>query len=77
MFLANWQSYGLKEVPNVGDNAVHASASPFEGLAERMNWLQLDPKTDAFGAKVLEILGESTLKECRTVLRVPHVNLGT
>ena len=22
------------------DNGVHASASPFEGLAERMNWLE-------------------------------------
>jgi hypothetical protein len=30
---------GLKEVPNVGDNGVHASASPFEALAERLNWL--------------------------------------
>ena len=25
--------------PNTGDNGVHASASPFEALAERMNWV--------------------------------------
>ena len=35
----NWKEYGLAEIPNVGDNAVHASASPFEALCERMNWL--------------------------------------
>lgn len=63
MFLANWEQYGLKSVPNVGDNAVHASASPFEALAERMNWLQMDAKEDAFGAKVLEVIGEKKLKE--------------
>merc|ERR1719163_317174 len=30
MILAKWQELGLKDVPNVGDNGVHASASPFE-----------------------------------------------
>ncbi len=37
-----WQEYGLSFEPNVGDNCVHASASPFEGLAERLNWLKAD-----------------------------------
>ena len=36
---AGWEGLGLKAPCNGGDNAVHASASPFEGLAERMNWL--------------------------------------
>lgn len=36
---ASWQSLGLSAVPNVGDNGVHASASPFEACAERCNWL--------------------------------------
>merc|ERR1711957_574404 len=34
-----WESLKLKSVPNTGDNGVHASASPFEALAERSNWL--------------------------------------
>merc|ERR1712151_885404 len=37
--LASWKALGLPSEPNTGDNCVHASASPFEGLAERMNWL--------------------------------------
>ena len=37
--LAEWEALGLAAAPNVGDNGVHASASPFEGMAERMNWL--------------------------------------
>jgi hypothetical protein len=43
--LHTWEEYGLAAVPNTGDNCVHASASPFEGLAERMNWLQRDPES--------------------------------
>jgi hypothetical protein len=38
MILRDWENLGLAYVPNVGDNGVHASASPFEGLAEKMNW---------------------------------------
>ena len=43
---------------------VHASASPFEGLAERMNWLALAPADDVFG-KVLLAAGipEETIKK--------------
>jgi nucleoside diphosphate kinase len=37
---AQWQALGLKAEPDVGDNGVHASASPFEALAERMNWCE-------------------------------------
>jgi nucleoside diphosphate kinase len=33
--LDKYSDLGLAEVPNVGDNGVHASASPFEALAER------------------------------------------
>jgi hypothetical protein len=43
--LDKYKELGLKSKPNTGDNGVHASASPFEGLAERCNWL---------GAKVEE-----------------------
>jgi len=37
---ADWKALGLGAEPNTGDNAVHASASPFEGMAERTNWLK-------------------------------------
>jgi len=60
---ANWQSLGLKAQPDVGDNGVHASASPFEALAERMNWLGADMATDPFGAAMLSAgLSADTIK---------------
>lgn len=49
-----WKDLGLKAKPNVGDNGVHASASPFEGLAEKANWLQADVEKDTFGKKLLD-----------------------
>ena len=60
----DWEKLGLKAPCNGGDNAVHASASPFEGLAERMNWLALAPADDVFG-KVLLAAGvpEETIKK--------------
>lgn len=50
---ADWQALGLETPPNTGDNGVHASASPFEGLAERMNWLKVPLEHDPFGALLL------------------------
>jgi hypothetical protein len=35
----HWKKMGLATEPNVGDNGVHASASPFEALCERLNWV--------------------------------------
>ena len=34
-----WESIHLPLQPNVSDNAIHASAGPFEGLVERFVWL--------------------------------------
>jgi len=61
--LADWKTLGLKSEPNVGDNGVHASASPFEGLAERMNWLETPCRRDAY-CKALVRAGvrEATIK---------------
>jgi len=50
---ADWEKLGLKTPCNTGDNAVHASASPFEGLAERHNWLAVPIKDDPFGAALI------------------------
>jgi len=43
----------LKAEPNVGDNGVHASASPFEALAERLNWMGARLEEDPFGQAML------------------------
>jgi len=50
---ADWKSLSLKGEPNVGDNGVHASASPFEALAERLNWMGAKLEDDAFGKAML------------------------
>jgi len=49
----DWKALGLKYEPNVGDNGVHASASPFEALAERNNWLSAPIADDSFGAALI------------------------
>lgn len=54
MIYNQWQPLGLASEPNVGDNGLHASASPFEALAERMNWLGGKLESDAFGAQLLK-----------------------
>lgn len=54
LIMKDWESLGLKAEPDTGNNGVHASASPFEGLAERMNWLGKECKSDPFGAALLE-----------------------
>ena len=44
----------MESPPNKGDNGVHASASPFEGLAEKCNWLGASVETDDFGKALIE-----------------------
>jgi len=51
--LEQYVALGLTTKPNTGDNGVHASASPFEALAERMNWLGQPIETDAYGKGLL------------------------
>jgi hypothetical protein len=64
MIYADWKNLGLAAVPNTGDNGVHASASPFEGLAERMNWLKVVPQEDEFGSELLAAgLAEETIQK--------------
>jgi hypothetical protein len=54
LILNHWEILDLGYKPNVGDNGVHASASPFEALAERNNWLKVPIEEDSFGQKLLE-----------------------
>ena len=51
--LDSYKKLGLKSKPNTGDNGVHASASPFEAMAERINWLGASAEADAFGKGML------------------------
>jgi len=72
--LADWKALGLKSEPNTGDNGVHASASPFEGMAERMNWLGQTCRKDAFCAALVKAgVKEATIKHWSVD---PQVNLG-
>ena len=41
VILQKYKELGLSTKPNKGDNSIHASASPFEGFFEKLNWLQL------------------------------------
>jgi len=63
LILNDWAKLGLAYKPNVGDNGVHASASPFEGLAERLNWLGASVTSDPFGKALLDAgIPEPTIK---------------
>ena len=64
--LGKWEALGLASAPNTGNNCVHASASPFEGFAERTNWLKekYTLASDPFGKLMLDAgIPEATLKE--------------
>lgn len=63
LILDSWEDLGLSSAPNKGDNGVHASASPWEGCAEKMNWLSRALKEDPFGKTLLDAgISEETLK---------------
>jgi len=53
LILDKWQELGLATEPNVGDNGVHASASPFEAMAERNNWLGVALDQDPFAQALM------------------------
>lgn len=52
--LDKYKKLGLPSKPNNSDNGVHASASPFEGLAEKANWLGRKLQDDPFGKALLD-----------------------
>jgi hypothetical protein len=50
----DWKELGLEEEPNTALNGVHASAGPFEGLVERINWCGTEIASDRFGEALLD-----------------------
>lgn len=62
--LDDYKTLGLESEPDKGDNGVHGSASPFEGFAERLNWLNRSIKDDDFGTALLSAgLAKKRIKE--------------
>lgn len=60
----DWKKLGLPAEPDTSDNGVHASASPLEGLAEKVNWLETDVAMEPFGAALLANgVSRETIKE--------------
>lgn len=53
MIMSDWKELGLKTEPTTGDNGVHASASPLEGLGERANWLKMPLEKDDFATALV------------------------
>jgi nucleoside diphosphate kinase len=53
MIYAKWEELGLKAQPDVGDNGMHGSASPFEAMAELCNWTGSEVEKESFGAAML------------------------
>jgi len=61
---AGWKDLELPSEPNTGENCCHASASPFEGLCERMNWLGYTAQRDSWGKALLDAgVRAATIKE--------------
>jgi len=61
--LDNYAALGLKDQPDVQQNGVHASASPFEALCEKTNWLGSKVEEDPMGDELLrKSVPESTIK---------------
>lgn len=62
--LEKYEDLGLATKPDTGDNGVHASASPFEALAERVNWLGATVEKDEFGKGLLSSgVSKDTIKK--------------
>jgi len=48
-----YEEFGLASKPDRNNNAVHASASPLQGLIERCNWLPREVRDDEYGQILL------------------------
>jgi nucleoside diphosphate kinase len=55
LIMSRWEELGLSAQPSTGQNGVHGSASPLEGLAEKANWLGVKLEDDAFGKSLVAL----------------------
>lgn len=68
---ANWSDLGLPGECTMGDNGVHASASPLEGLSEKMNWLEKKIEEEPFGIALTKFgVDAETIKKWNVDCRV-------
>jgi len=68
-----WQALGMASQPTIGENGIHASASPFEAFVERCNWRSHQLGEDPFGELLLDAgFPENTLQAWR---RDPQVTI--
>merc|ERR1712187_350656 len=75
---ADWEKLGLQARPWIGENGIHASASPFEALAERCNWLGKPLEEDDFGKHLLSAgLKHDLLEAWRLDPQIVLANGGT
>jgi hypothetical protein len=51
--LSKWRDLGLPSEPTFGQNGVHASAGPLEGLKERLVWAGAALESDAFATALM------------------------
>jgi nucleoside diphosphate kinase len=73
MIYDRWEELGLSACPDVGDNGVHGSASPFEALTERRNWLGATLEKDDFARAMSSSGVKKTVIETWTRdPQVPH-----
>lgn len=66
----NWQELGLYAAPDFEDNGIHASASAFEAMVEKANWLKMSVSTDPLCIEMTEenIPSMTTRKWCKNPL---------
>lgn len=63
MISNQWKELGLSGPCSTGDNGIHASASPYEGLVEKMNWLGRPISEESFGIGLIRNgVAEDTIK---------------
>merc|ERR1740130_105678 len=53
MIFKQWEELGLTAQPDVGDNGMHGSASPFEASAELVNWTGASFDKDLFASQLI------------------------
>lgn len=75
--LAQWETtLNLKEAPDTGNNCIHASAGPIEGLKERTIWCNWNLAQDPFGSRLMDaVLADDNAVVAEIMIENPKVSL--